>query len=231
MVASCFLLCMIPALCGTKKMTRFCCFPIYPPICLRSLLNADTGFLDAPAVGVAQGDFEGEFFRGLLRRTQGRRSLTYLSRIALRSLIGGWICDAFGLFKPGMWTRSHERVALFPIGSMALSAVLPLDTFPRMVHRVLIPSRFDRARFLAYFASTALQGNHLGMIDLAAFMGLSCSEDQALEVWRSHQSASPHGDYTTYGLRKETLNLMNATMARLLPPEVSLHYGVAPTDL
>lgn len=94
------------------------------------------------------------------------------------------------------------------------------------VHR-LIPFRNLCSRD---FALIAVQGNHLGMIDLAAFMGLSCSEDQALRVWQSHQSASPHGDYTTYGLQPETLELMNATMARLLPPEVSLHWGLAPTD-
>eukprot|EP00752_Nemacystus_decipiens_P009580 g8560.t1 len=76
-----------------------------------------------------------------------------------------------------------------------------------------------------------LKGDHLGMIDLAAFMGLSCSEDQALRVWQSHQSASPHGDYTTYGLQPETLDLMNATMALLLPPEMSLHWGLTPTDV
>eukprot|EP00903_Cladosiphon_okamuranus_P009203 g8789.t1 len=44
--------------------------------------------------------------------------------------------------------------------------------------------------FVAYYEE--LKGNHLGMIDLAAFMGLSCSEDEALRVWQSHQSASYH---------------------------------------
>lgn len=76
-----------------------------------------------------------------------------------------------------------------------------------------------------------MQANHMGMIELASFMGLSCSEDQAFHVWQFHQSASAHGGYTTRGLRPETVDWMNATMARLLPPEVSLHWGLTPTDI
>lgn len=76
-----------------------------------------------------------------------------------------------------------------------------------------------------------MQGDHLSMIGLAAFMGLSCSEEEAMRVWQSHQSASSHSPYTTFGLPPETLNMMNATMARLLPPEASLHWGVTPTDV
>lgn len=75
-----------------------------------------------------------------------------------------------------------------------------------------------------------LQANHLGMIELAAFMGLSCSEDQAFKVWQSHRNASPHGDYSTHGLPPGTLDWMKATMARLLPPEMSLHWGLTPSD-
>lgn len=75
------------------------------------------------------------------------------------------------------------------------------------------------------------QASHLGMIQLAAFMGLECSEDQALEVWKSHRRPPLHGDYTTRGLPLETISWMNVTMARLLPPPVSLHWGVTPTDV
>lgn len=78
---------------------------------------------------------------------------------------------------------------------------------------------------------TPLQATHLGMIDLAAFMGLECSEQQALFVWESHQSSEVHGDYTTHGLRPETIEWMNATMARLLPPVTALHWGVNPIDV
>ncbi|CAM9463136.1 unnamed protein product [Ectocarpus sp. 6 AP-2014] len=75
-----------------------------------------------------------------------------------------------------------------------------------------------------------LQANPMGMIDLAAFMGLECSEDQARKVWESHQNAVPHGDYTTHGLQLGTIEWMNATMASLLPTAVSLHWGLNPTD-
>ncbi|CAM9813455.1 unnamed protein product [Pylaiella littoralis] len=76
-----------------------------------------------------------------------------------------------------------------------------------------------------------MKANHLGMIELAAFMGLSCSADQALQVWESHQSSSSNSDYTTYGLPAETIGWMNTTMARLLPPVASLHWGLTPTDV
>lgn len=135
-----------------------------------------------------------------------------------------WACRAWGM-----------QCSRFP------HIVLPssrLTNSPRYLHvfSALIPygrhitSCFDHV-FLAAFPSIALQGDHLGMIGLAAFMGLSCSEEEALRVWQSHQSASSHGDYTTFGLAPDTLESMNATMARLLPPAVSLHWGVTPTDL
>ncbi|CAM9704703.1 unnamed protein product, partial [Hapterophycus canaliculatus] len=76
-----------------------------------------------------------------------------------------------------------------------------------------------------------LKASHLGMIDLAAFMGLECSEEEALRVWESHQSAEAHGDYTTHGLRLETIEWMNATMARLLPPATAIHWGLIPTHV
>ncbi|CAM9389443.1 unnamed protein product [Scytosiphon promiscuus] len=75
------------------------------------------------------------------------------------------------------------------------------------------------------------QANYLGMIDLAAFMGLECSEEQARLVWESHQNAEPHGDYTTHGLRLDTIEWMNATMARLLPPVTAIQWGITPTDV
>ena len=71
----------------------------------------------------------------------------------------------------------------------------------------------------------------MGMIRLAEFMGLRCSEDQALKVWESHQTSSHRGDYTAHGLSVETIEWMNATMARLLPPVASLHWGLTPTDV
>lgn len=76
-----------------------------------------------------------------------------------------------------------------------------------------------------------LQADYLGMVDLAAFMGLDCSSEQAKHVWLSHQSSGPPRDYTTQGLEVETIEWMNATMARLLPVPMVYHYGLVPTDL
>ncbi|CAB1101820.1 unnamed protein product [Ectocarpus sp. CCAP 1310/34] len=81
-----------------------------------------------------------------------------------------------------------------------------------------------------FYTQSSLKANPMGMIDLAAFMGLECSEDQARNVWESHQNAIPHGDYTTHGLQLGTIEWMNATMASLLPTAVSLHWGLTPTD-
>lgn len=69
------------------------------------------------------------------------------------------------------------------------------------------------------------------LIDLAAFMGLQCSEEQAKMLLKAHQNDSPHGDYRAHGLQQETIAWMNATMARLLPAPLALRWGLDPTDL
>ncbi|CAN0450242.1 unnamed protein product, partial [Ectocarpus sp. 12 AP-2014] len=76
-----------------------------------------------------------------------------------------------------------------------------------------------------------LKDHHHGFIGMADFMGLACSEEDALEVWRAHRNPAPHGDYSTHGLQQETIQWMNETMARLLPPSLALRWGVTPTDL
>lgn len=78
---------------------------------------------------------------------------------------------------------------------------------------------------------TFAQESHVGVMDLAAFMGLECTEQQALNVWHAHQESSSHGGYTSYGLSTDTLEWMNATMARLLPEPVARRWGITPTDL
>lgn len=99
----------------------------------------------------------------------------------------------------------------------ANSSLLPRPSHP--------PSRL---RFHAY---PFKQDNHRGLIGMAAFMGLNCSDDDALRVWWSHHNANPHGDYNTYGLEGETLVWMNDTMARLLPPALAARWAITPTDL
>lgn len=71
------------------------------------------------------------------------------------------------------------------------------------------------------------QASHHGLVDLAAFMGLTCSPDQALEVWRSQPIASPKGDYTTYGLPTSTLAWMDEIMSKLLPQPLLDRWGPA----
>lgn len=75
------------------------------------------------------------------------------------------------------------------------------------------------------------QDHHHGFIGMADFMGLACSEEDALDVWHAHRNSVPHGDYSTHGLQQETIQWMNETMARLLPPSLALRWGVTPTDL
>ncbi|CAB1106385.1 unnamed protein product [Ectocarpus sp. CCAP 1310/34] len=76
-----------------------------------------------------------------------------------------------------------------------------------------------------------LQRSHLGLIDIAGFMGLQCSEQQAAKVWIGRRHPSPSGGYASRGLSVETVSFMNATMARLLPPALALRWDVTPTEL
>lgn len=76
-----------------------------------------------------------------------------------------------------------------------------------------------------------MQETHMVLIDLAGFIGLQCSEKQAEAVRDAHKNASPHGDYTTHGLLLDTILWMNATMARLLPGQLAVRWGLDPTDL
>ncbi|CAM9733943.1 unnamed protein product [Ectocarpus sp. 12 AP-2014] len=76
-----------------------------------------------------------------------------------------------------------------------------------------------------------LQRSHLGLIDIAGFMGLQCSEQQAAKVWIGRRHPSPSGGYASRDLSVETVSFMNATMARLLPPALALRWDVIPTEL
>lgn len=78
---------------------------------------------------------------------------------------------------------------------------------------------------------TARQGHYLGLVGMAAFMGLRCSHEQAQRVWESHQMSSTHADYSTSGLPEELIEWMTAVMAKLLPPPMALQWGVVPTGL
>lgn len=60
-------------------------------------------------------------------------------------------------------------------------------------------------------------------------MGLDCSEEQALKVWESQQYANAPGSFDTYGLPNKTLEMMNATMAFLLPEPMLMRWGLTPT--
>jgi len=64
------------------------------------------------------------------------------------------------------------------------------------------------------------------LVDLAAFMGLDCTPQEADDVWQRHTYPNRPGDYTTYGLSHETLEWMNNTMATLLPEPMLERYGL-----
>lgn len=67
-------------------------------------------------------------------------------------------------------------------------------------------------------------------MDLAAFMGLKCTPEQAKEAWDSHTMPSPHKDYNSFDIPTEKIQYMNATMSKILPPEMAIRYGLTPID-
>lgn len=95
----------------------------------------------------------------------------------------------------------------------------------------MLPPTFGLIIYTLLHTYVLKQESYQGLVDLAAFMGLRCTPEQALKVWKLHQNGSPHVDYTTYGLPSDTLQWMNATMARLLPEPMVLRWGLTPTGL
>ena len=70
------------------------------------------------------------------------------------------------------------------------------------------------------------------LVDIASFLDLECTPEQALHVWEAHRQINkPSGDYSTRGLQPETIRFMNATMAKLLPVPLVHRYGLVPTDV
>ncbi|CAM9420565.1 unnamed protein product [Ascophyllum nodosum] len=76
-----------------------------------------------------------------------------------------------------------------------------------------------------------LQASPEVLADLAAFIGLNCSKEHAVEVLNRHKNQSPHGNFDTYDLPLETIEYMNATMSKLLPEEMLARYGLSTTSL
>ena len=86
----------------------------------------------------------------------------------------------------------------------------------------MVGTGIANTRLVWYF----LQVTPEALIDLAAFMGLNCSQEQARDVWERHRNLSPHGDFNTYELPEETMEFMNATMSKLLPEAILAQYGL-----
>ena len=76
-----------------------------------------------------------------------------------------------------------------------------------------------------------LQASPEVLVNLAAFMGLNCSKEHAVEVLNRHKNQSPHGNFDTCDLQVETIEYMNATMSKLLPEEMLARYGLSTTPL
>ena len=76
-----------------------------------------------------------------------------------------------------------------------------------------------------------LQASPEVLADLAAFIGLNCSKEHAVEVLNRHKNQSPHGNVDTYNLPLETVECMNATTSKLLPEEMLARYGLSTTSL
>lgn len=75
-----------------------------------------------------------------------------------------------------------------------------------------------------------LREDYAYMVDLANFMGLECSLEQAKKVWLQHKHSSIPKSYSTSNLKTETIEWMNTTMAQLLPIELVNHYGLNPIE-
>lgn len=73
-----------------------------------------------------------------------------------------------------------------------------------------------------------VQATPTPLVDLAAFMGLSCSYEQARDVWMAHRHRFPHGRFDSYGLRMEAIEWMNSFMLSILPEEMLARWGLPP---
>ena len=71
------------------------------------------------------------------------------------------------------------------------------------------------------------QENPENLANLAAFMGLNSSKEQAFDAWERHRSHSLHGKFDTYDIPVETIEMMNATMVELLPKAMLERYGLS----
>eukprot|EP00752_Nemacystus_decipiens_P012849 g11376.t1 len=81
----------------------------------------------------------------------------------------------------------------------------------------------DVSRVMSY---EDLQEHPHHLMELAAFVGLNCTADEADDVWQRHAFVNRRGDYTEHGLSDETLKWMNATMAKILPEAMLDRYGL-----
>lgn len=76
-------------------------------------------------------------------------------------------------------------------------------------------------------ADVFAQADPIHVIELASFLGLECTEEEAVELWRGDTTSTP-GNFMTHGLSHETLEFMNTTMASLLPEAMLERYGLTP---
>lgn len=70
----------------------------------------------------------------------------------------------------------------------------------------------------------------MNLNSIASFMGLACPEETAWELWQAHNRPHPTSDLSALGLSFETVEWMNATMSRLLPPPMLARWGLQVTE-
>lgn len=125
---------------------------------------------------------------------------------------------------------ASTAVAVSPVGwqGKALEAKIALRIYlvPTPLFLLLPtltghPTHYPRSRF-------RLQAHPRHLADLAGFLGLICTPENAENVFRMHTFANPPGDYTTYGLSTQTLEWMNTTMSKTLPEPMLIQYGLPP---
>lgn len=116
--------------------------------------------------------------------------------------------------------RFHFRSS--PFGGRTLRSLLPT------MRKCFAPptSAIGSARF-ARLAVCRPQADPVHLIELASFLGLDCTEGEALELWGG-DTTSKAGNFMSVGLTHETVEFMNTTMASLLPAPMLERYGLTP---
>lgn len=81
---------------------------------------------------------------------------------------------------------------------------------------------------VVYHEDLQTRNGYEGVIGIAEFMGLNCSSEQGQNIWEKHKSSGTARGFNDWRINEDTIGWMNNTMARLLPEELVVRYGLVP---